>query len=568
MVGRSDRVTGPVSAVAPSTGARYRLLVLGDNVIAAIHVLPESGSVAIGRATDNAIQIDDESISRRHAVLRVGATITIEDLQSSNGTVLRDRKLAPNEPAELGVNELVTLGSVTLVVQTRFAPAQANRVAAQDYFQTRLEEECARAERTGAQFAVLGVCARGEFEDVVTEALLTTLRQSDVLARFDDGLHVLLIIDATPAQAAQVAHRMMFVVERAGATATSSLAHFPSDARNAYALLARITGTDDSERDGLVIEEQSMRDLYALARRIATSDLAVLILGETGVGKEKLSRAVHASSLRADKPFIAINCAALNDALLESELFGHERGAFTGADKPKRGLIESADGGTMFLDEIGEMSLALQAKLLRVIEDGEVRPVGALASKKMSVRFIAATNVDLEAAVARERFRGDLFFRLSAAVLVIPPLRERPCEIEVLASKFAAAIGARMGRPNVTLSADALVLLRSYSWPGNIRELRNIIERAVVLCGDDVVGCEHLPVEKIRGTYLRASAPTRRPASLEEERVRVEQALAQTDGNQQKAAELLGVSRRTLINRLEQYNLPRPRKHRRESTDD
>jgi transcriptional regulator with PAS, ATPase and Fis domain len=533
------------------------LLVLADNAIGAIHVLPEVGSITIGRDSDNDVHIEDESISRRHAVLRVDGGLTIEDLGSSNGTKLRDQVIEPHRPHQLGLNELLTLGSVTVIVQARFAPAQANRITTQDYFQTRVEEECARAERGGTPFAVIGFYAQDRSDRMRTEALVATLRQSDVLARFGEHMYALLAMDATREQAAQIAERMTQSLEDAGARASHRIAHFPSDARSAFALLNQIAEHDDVEREDLVIEEQSMRDLYALARRIAPSDLSVLILGETGVGKEKMARALHVMSDRADQPFVTLNCAALNDSLLESELFGHERGAFTGANATKQGLLESAHGGTVFLDEIGDMSLAIQAKILRVLEDGEVRRVGGIRSTTVSVRFLAATNMDLEAAVERDAFREDLYFRLSAATLVIPPLRERPREIVVLARWFAARAGERMGRPNINFRPDAFVLLRNYSWPGNIRELRNVIERAVLLCNNDLITDEHLPVAKMRGTYLRAPHdPPRNP----DERARVLDALEQAEGNQSKAASLLGVSRRTLINRLEQYNLPRPRK--------
>jgi transcriptional regulator with PAS, ATPase and Fis domain len=560
-VGRSDRVTGPLQAIASS--ARFRLLILGDNAIAGIHVLPETGTVTIGRDPDNVVQIEDDSISRHHAILHVeNNRLSIEDAGSSNGTTVRKQPLAPNRRVDLGVNELVTVGHVTLVVQPRFAPAQTSRLATQDYFQTRLEEECARAERTNAQFAVLGIRAQATAENAVTHALMTTMRQSDVLARLGERSYALLVLDATPEQAAPVAERMVAAIRQVGGAATHSLAHFPSDARSAFALLTLISD-HEPDPDELVIEEQSMRDLYALARRIAVSDLSVLILGETGVGKEKLSRTIHESSSRSAQRFVAINCAALNESLLESELFGHERGAFTGANSTKAGLLETADGGTVFLDEIGDMSLSIQSKILRILEDGDLRRVGATTAKKISVRFVAATNVDLEAAVERGRFRSDLYFRLSAATLVIPPLRERPREIVILARRFAAAAAQRMGRAGIGFTGEALELLRAYGWPGNIRELRNVIERAVVVCNNDLISDEDLPAERMRGTYLRLSqTESTSRGGAEDERERVMQALAQADGNQSKAASLLGVSRRTLINRLEQYNLPRPRKKR------
>ena len=564
-------MTAPLSPVGQRSGGRFRLLVVADTEVLATHTLPESGSVTIGRDPDNTIQIDDESISRRHAVLHVGRAIAIEDVGSSNGTKVREIAIPQHQPRELGVNELVTIGSLTLIIQARFAPMQTNRVATHDYFQGRVEEECARAARGDIQFAVVGIrVSDGATDAAIFEALMTTLRQSDVLAKFGEHVYELLLLDTTREQAEHVAQRIVVSLQPLG-TASYVIAHFPTDGRSAYALMTSIAGTgaeEETDHGDIVIVEQSMRDLYALAARIAASDLPVLILGETGVGKEKLSRAVHDHSSRADKPLIAINCAALNENLLESELFGHERGAFTGALNAKAGLFEAAAGGTVFLDEIGEMSLALQAKLLRVIEEGEVRRVGGLKSKQIGVRFIAATNLDLEEAIARGTFREDLYFRLSAATLVIPPLRERPAEIEALGRRFAnrAAGGAK------EITSEALAMLRGYSWPGNIRELRNVIERAVVLAGEAPIAAEHLPVEKMRATYVRSAAGTEsapRGSELggEDERARVLAALERAGGNQSQAASLLGMSRRTLINRLEQYDLPRPRKGRSRRND-
>ena len=559
-------------AVAHRAGL-LRLLVVADNAVVATHVLPEEGSITIGRGQDNTIQIEDESISRRHAVLHVGRIVTIEDLGSSNGTKVRNVAVPPHQPRELGINELVTLGSLTLIIQARFSPAQTNRMATYDYFQARLEEECARASRSNTTFAVVAIRVDGDVsERAAIDVLMTTCRQSDVLAKRDDArAYELLLVDANHEDAQRLTRRLVESLRRIAVQVSSTIAQFPNDGRSAYALLTHLAGPNtDPEHDELVIAEQSMRDLYALARRIATSDLAVLVLGETGVGKEEMSRAVHRMSARAAQPFVAINCAALNDSLLESELFGHERGAFTGADMDKPGLLEAAAGGTIFLDEIGDMSLAIQAKLLRVFEEGEVRRVGGIKPRKIGARFVAATNTDLEAATARGEFREDLYFRLSAATLVIPPLRERPSEIEVLARRFATRAAARSGPRTIRIDADALAMLQGYSWPGNIRELRNVMERAVLLCTDDVIGVEHLPVERMRGTFLRQVMPTREsvrgtdaPANVTDERERIIAALESAGGNQVKAARLLGVSRRTLINRIEQYQLPRPRKGRR-----
>jgi transcriptional regulator with PAS, ATPase and Fis domain len=568
-VARSERSTVPVPIGQRAGGGRFRLLVVADTEVLGTHVLPESGTITIGRGRGNTIQIDHESISRRHAMLHVGRVIAIEDLASSNGTKLRDIAIPPHEPRELGVNELVTVGSITLILQARFAPGLTNRIATHDYFQTRLEEECARAARGDIQFAVVGIrVSAGAPENSVVAALMTTLRQSDVLAKFGECVYELLLVDTTPEQAGHVAKRLVASLQLVG-TASYVIAHFPTDGRSAYTLMTRITGHGEEVDHGdLVIVDQSMRDLYALAKRIAASDLPVLILGETGVGKEKMSRAVHDYSPRADKPFVAINCAALNDNLLESELFGHERGAFTGAHAVKTGLLQAAEGGTVFLDEIGEMSLAIQAKLLRVIEAGEVRRVGATKAHHIDVRFIAATNADLEGAIERDAFREDLYFRLSAATLVIPPLRERPAEVEALTRLFATQAGMRAAGAPKEITNEALAQLRRYSWPGNIRELRNVIERAAVLSSDGAITPEHLPLEKMRGTYVRPATSDGEPApegdslTAVDERGRILEALERSGGNQSQAATLLGVSRRTLINRLVQYDLPRPRKGR------
>jgi two-component system, NtrC family, response regulator AtoC len=569
-VGRSARVTAPVDPpTGYRVGGRFRLLIVADTEVLATHMLPDSGSVTIGRDPDNTIQIEHDSISRRHAVLHVGRVITIEDLGSSNGTKVRDTPIPAHQPRELGVNELVTAGALTLILQPRFAPAVTNHVATHDYFQARVEEECARAGRSDVQFAVVGIrTAAIAPQNAVIDGLMGTLRQSDVFATFGEHVYELLLLDTTRTQAEHVAQRLVGSLQAVGG-ASYVIAHYPTDGRSAYALMTTIAGDDDIDHGDLVIADPAMRDLYALAKRLAASDLPVLILGETGVGKEKMSRAVHEHSPRADKPFVAINCAALNDNLLESELFGHERGAFTGAHAAKSGLLESAAGGTVFLDEIGEMSLAIQAKLLRVIEDGEVRPVGGVKPRQIGVRFIAATNLDLESAIERGVFREDLYFRLSAATLVIPPLRERPCEIEALTRQFAMRVAARTSAAPKAIASDAIAMLRGYSWPGNIRELRNVVEHAVVLAGDGPITVAHLPIEKMRGTYVRLANATEQPPSTTttqltatDERGRILEALERAGGNQSQAATLLGVSRRTLINRLVQYDLPRPRKGR------
>ncbi len=297
-----------------------------------------------------------------------------------------------------------------------------------------------------------------------------------------------------------------------------------------------------------------------LIARAAPTPLPVLLVGETGVGKEVAALAIVAASPRAQAAFVRLNCAALSEALLESELFGHERGAFTGAEAQKPGLIEAAHGGTLFLDEIGELGLGAQAKLLRVIESGEVTRVGAVAPRMIDVRFVMATNRDLQQRIAVGAFRQDLFYRINGVTIVIPPLRARPTEIVPLAERFTRDAAKRIGRPPIPLAPETTALLAAHAWPGNVRELRHVIERAVLMFQPSVVLPEHLPPELLQAA---PSPPVTSPAPLrgeQSERQRVEAALAQAAGHQGRAAELLGISRRTLSDRLDQLGVLRPRK--------
>ncbi len=311
--------------------------------------------------------------------------------------------------------------------------------------------------------------------------------------------------------------------------------------------------------DAAVVSDPAMKALYAQAARAAQATLPVLILGETGVGKDVLARTIHSLSPRAKGPFLALNCAALSETLLEGELFGHEKGAFTGAVAARPGLIESAEGGTVFLDEVGELPTLIQVKLLRVLEQREVLRVGGRSPRTVDVRFIAATNRDLEAASARGAFRQDLFFRLNGIALTIPPLRERRGEIGELARRLLAAAARQMDRAAPTLSPAALAAMEAYPWPGNVRELRYAVERAMVLAEGNVILTEHLPPRVATGAPAAGGerAQGERKAA---DRQRILEVLAQCDGNQTRAAEVLGVSRRTLIYRLEEYGIERPRK--------
>jgi DNA-binding NtrC family response regulator len=323
----------------------------------------------------------------------------------------------------------------------------------------------------------------------------------------------------------------------------------------------------------LVMIEPCMRTLELELERAARGTISVLILGETGVGKEVVAEQVHARSGRSGR-FVPVNCAALTESLLESELFGYEKGAFTGADKSREGLFEAAHGGTLFLDEIGELPLATQVKLLRVLEDHKVMRVGGRVARAVDVRIVAATHRDIEVAAEQGSFRKDLYYRLSGITLHVPPLRLRRADIAPLCERFIAAISCALGRSVAPLLTElAQDALQHYAWPGNIRELRNVIERAVLLCDAEEITPEHLPA-KLRTRVASALAPTMPPPfrrdarrelmhEMEQlERRRIVEALDACAGNQTQAAEKLGISRRTLVTRLSQFDLPRPRKAR------
>jgi DNA-binding NtrC family response regulator len=310
--------------------------------------------------------------------------------------------------------------------------------------------------------------------------------------------------------------------------------------------------------ENLVGQSPLMRGVREMIMRIGGSDTTtVLIEGENGTGKELAARAIHLGSARANQPFMAINCSAIPENLIESELFGHERGAFTDAKATKKGLFELADGGTVLLDEIGDMKPALQAKLLRVLESREFSRVGGTQTISVDVRLIAATNKDLEAAVIHGEFRQDLYYRLKVISLRMPALREQPDDIPLLAEHFLTQFAGEFNKPLKKLSPEAAKTLQQYQWPGNVRELRNVIERLVILEQAEVVLPDHLPAEMRLGTRPNSRSIVQLPADgvalTDVERELVRQAMERAGGNQSQAAELLGIERDALRRRLIKY---------------
>ena len=303
-----------------------------------------------------------------------------------------------------------------------------------------------------------------------------------------------------------------------------------------------------------VAGSQAMRDVLELAARVAPLDTTVLVYGESGTGKEFIVRMIHDQSPRAGAPFVSINCAALTETLLESELFGHVRGAFTGAVRDKAGLFEVAGHGTIFLDEIGEVAPTVQAKLLRALQEREIRRVGAERSIKVNARVIAATNRDLRAAVDAGMFREDLYFRLGAFIITVPPLRDRREDIPPLVHHFVRRAASRMKKDVRSVSADAMTALMHYRWPGNVRELEHAVERAVILANSPSIGVRDLPPEVTQKNRPRAGDDT---LDLhEQERLSIERALTRFRGNRRKAAAALNISTVTLWRKMKQYGLP------------
>ncbi len=559
---------------APIGLGHLQLVVIGSGAIVS-HSVMEGAAISIGRSNACDITIQDESLSRRHAVLRLGERVTIEDTGSANGTRVGGALIPPGTPTEIALGEVVGIGTLSIILQQGSRSPRVRTLLMPDAFRTRVEEECTRQIRVGATFALLRICTPRAPNEVVQDALGEILRESDILAVNGAHEYQVLLPGTPPGKAADAQRRIKQRLVDRGIQCNVAGACCPRDGVHAAELLAKLLDADPPNSaaagSNVVVAAMGMQSLYRLVDQVASSRISVLLLGETGVGKEVFARALHRASPRASGPFIEVNCAALTETLLESELFGFEKGAFTNAMAAKPGLIEIADGGTLLLDEIGDMPLTTQVKLLRIIEDSQLRRVGGLKARTIDVRFVAATNTDLEARIASGTFRGDLFYRLNGVTLVIPPLRERLEELEPLCDAFIRASAPAAKPP--TLTREALELMRAYRWPGNVRELKHMIERAVLLCGGGAIQPEHLPLDKLRtgaitkspsaARGLRATdnlAPAPTPSNVEQDLV---QALEQAGGNQTRAAQLLGISRRTLVNRLNALeHLPRPRKPR------
>jgi two-component system, NtrC family, response regulator AtoC len=575
---------GQLTAALAEPPARRTFLVIhveGEEASSSVIDVPEGGEVTIGRSRGATVVVDHEKVSRIHARFRRhGDRLDVEDLESRNGTRVNGDRIEGGRV--LAPGDEIAIGPATIFVGIASPTARRTRVADAEAFEARLEAELDHAIRYRHKVALAALQLHGD--SAVAEAMARSIRVMDLAGDFGGDQFALLLPRLGHEEAEGAIRRLIDEARLVRADVRAGVAISPDDGRTADELLersraalrqARTPGAlvmaasaappkARSEADR-VVGSPAMRRIYALVDRIADSSLSVLILGETGVGKEVVAEAVHARSARRAGPLVKINCASLPENLLESELFGYERGAFTGADRRKIGFFEAASGGSIFLDEIGEMAAALQAKMLRVLERKVITRVGGTEEVPVDVRILAATHRDAEAEVRAGRFREDLYFRLAGFTLAVPPLRDRVEEIVPLAQHFARRVAEELGQPVPQLSEDAQLALRSHDWPGNIRELRNALERAVVVQTTGTITAEDLP-ERVfdAGRRARPQLPDGsirdhlRDQLADLERAAIVEALESFGGNQTRTAQRLGISRRALIYKMERLGLKPP----------
>jgi two-component system response regulator AtoC len=545
-----------------------------DNTSSRTIELPAEGTLQVGRSKDAEIQINSEAVSRFHAKLICSlGRIAIEDLGSHNGTLVNGERV--DGTAALSSGDVVAIADTLLILRTA-ARARTAEAIELGQITRRIDQEIARATDYDRPFSIVVL----RIDDVsrsrsVVESALAALRPMDVVCVQPQRVIALL-----PELDARAGHALgMALLTAVAPSARGGIATYPADGGDTATLLAAAATSVDVARSGqlmnassaaieyriggarVIVADAVMLKLYDLIRRLARSDISVLVTGETGSGKENAAAAVHHWSPRSNGPLIALNCAALPDTLAESELFGYERGAFSEAKAAKPGTLERAHGGTLFLDEVGDLSLAVQAKLLRVIELKRITRLGDVREREVDVRIVAATNVDLEAAVARGRFRQDLLFRLSAATVAIPPLRRRRQEIPQLARMFVQIESQRLGRAGIELSEAALAELARYDFPGNVRELKNAIDFAVATTEGTSIQPWDLPARITGAADVEPKeSPPRQFRSIadelrELERRRIVEALDACDGIQTHAAAAIGMPLRTFTFRMRQYGI-------------
>ncbi|MEZ4298676.1 MAG: sigma 54-interacting transcriptional regulator [Polyangiaceae bacterium] len=595
---------GPPEASMSKSPAGVSILFFHRGGVEDAHLGPGE-SLIVGRHSPSDVRIPDRSVSSKHARLTLrDGQVLVEDLGSHNGLWIGGKRVTS---CHIPASGEVMLGTA-IARLSPLEPSAPPAVVPEEEFSKELEAEVSRAEHLARSFSVLALRAsRAEAERGKQGSWVTGLR--DQLTRFQrvkrDGpepeIALILLPEANEQTALETARRLAAGSGAPGDRRCVGVAVYPRDATSPHKLLDKaraalerataeqsvvlagaVRGTEgDASADKDPIIGASQRELYKDAKRMARVPFPVLIQGESGTGKEVLARFIHDNGPRRKKPYIAVNCGIWTESLLETRLFGHEKGAFTGAAQTRKGIFEDANGGTLFLDEIGELKLDAQASLLRVIEEQTVMRAGSTTEIKVDVRILAATNRDLKQMSEEGRFREDLYYRLHVLALEVPPLRERRDEIDLLVERFVRQSNQAQhsGPPILGVSPEAMAMLRAYSWPGNVRELRNAIQRAVVLA-EEWIHPEDLPAtvrrawtdaESSKGPAESskgpAPAPDARRVAKEDRASRdlktgreaadkqlIEDALRKAK-NQTEAAKLLGITTRTLRRKMEQLGL-------------
>lgn len=521
----------------------------------------------LGRGPVCQIRVDSRSLSREHARFTWSkGRVQVEDLASKNGVLLNGARV---QREYVSSGDVLALGDVTVHIHVRGAALEQEASPAQaplpfDRWRNRLEDEILRARTFKRALSVVALRASESDSNEAFVRLRGAMRAVDSLTRYSPNVWLILLAEA-PRQDAEARARMLSGAFKE--PVVSSVAVYP-EASSSDALIEsaldplkpRAKSPAQAKPASAVIADPAMVRVYETIARVAGAPLTVLVLGETGVGKELVARALHDQSPRAAGPFRALNCGAIAETLIESELFGHERGAFTGADGVRAGAFEQAHQGTLFLDEVGELSPHAQASLLRVLETRRVVRVGGSREVDVDVRIVAATHRDLSMRVQENSFRADLWYRLEGLVLEIPPLRSRPLDLAPLSEHFLTSIAKEMGARRRTLSTQALEALARYAWPGNVRQLRNVLERACIICSGDEIELVDLPVaiassvEGGDGSEETAGNGLTVQVRAYEGRL-IRSVLAKANGNLSEAARQLGIPRRTLAYRIRVLDL-------------
>jgi DNA-binding NtrC family response regulator len=548
--------------------------------------LREGIPIVVGRAHPADVVVSDPSLSRRHArFLRTAEGIAVEDLGSRNGTLLRGARVTEGR---LAPGDTVTLGGVIASINMTGPGSGLRGIEPYEAFHRRLAEEVTRARSFRRPIALVMLRAMSLEEGHVSgwaPRICRALRDVDHATLYGQRSLLVLLPEIGASEALVIARELVLGGQLGEAPLVAGVCAFPERstaeelldavrrAARAATLDERVHAASDADEQAakrerrVIVASEAMRGVYDLVRRVAGATIPVLVLGETGTGKEVIAAAIHEASPRRAAPMRSVNCGAIPATLIESALFGHEQGAFTGAERAAPGLFEQADGGTVFLDEVGELSLPAQAALLRVLETKRVTRVGAVDERAVDVRVIAATHRDLEQMAASGEFRLDLLYRLNAVSISVPPLRARTEEIAPLADLFLAEACRASGTVIRGIDADAAAMLAAYGWPGNVRELRNVIERAVIVSRGETIGPDDLP-ERLRAhtdqqpmTTEPPLAPLGDPDAGFKDRMReyetrlILDALDRAGGSQKIAAKLLKMPLRTLSHKIKLYGI-------------